>query len=302
MAHVSVLLHETISALHLQRGDVVCDATFGGGGHSMAIAERIGKTGVLYALDQDADAFNEQTIAGLKKKCQFHFAVENFRRIGKALDRMGAGALDAIVFDLGLSSGQLDESGRGFSFRFDEPLRMTFAKNGSAVTAETVVNDWSEETLKDVLRAFGEEPFSGRIARAIREEREQKRITRTSELVAIVERAVPAWYRRRKTHPATRTFQAIRMAVNDEMGAIKEGLPSAFARLRPGGRIAVISFHSVEDRTVKRMMKSFVERGEGVLETKRPIIPSRDEMKRNPRSRSAKLRVVRKLTESEQNS
>lgn len=296
MAHVSVLLHETIDALHLREGDSVCDATFGRGGHSRLIAERIGITGALYALDQDADAFNEQTTTGLTSKCQFHFAVENFRRIGETLDRMGAGKLDAAVFDLGLSSGQLDESGRGFSFRFDEPLRMTFARDESDVTAETVVNDWSEETLRDVLRAFGEEPFSGRIARAIKEASERNRITRTSELVAIIEGVVPAWYRRRKTHPATRTFQAIRMATNDELGAIEAGIPEAFARLRTGGRLAVISFHSVEDRAVKRIMKAIVERAEGVLEPKRPIVPSREEVKQNPRSRSAKLRIITKLT------
>lgn len=300
MAHVSVLLQETIDALDLREGDTVCDATFGGGGHSAAIAERIGKTGKLYVLDQDADAFTEQSITGLNRKCQLHFAVENFRRIGEALDRMGAGALDAVVFDLGLSSRQLDESGRGFSFRFDEPLEMTFAKEGAVVTARTVVNDWSEETIRDILRGFGEEPFAGRIARAIVEARRVKRIERTGELVAIVESAVPTWYRRRKTHPATRTFQAIRMAVNDELGAIESGIPEAFRRLKPGGRLAVISFHSVEDRAVKRLFRELAAQGLGHIWPKRPIVPSKEEVVRNPRSRSAKLRVIRKLTESKE--
>lgn len=295
MAHISVLLHELIDALNLREGEIVCDATFGGGGHSMAIAERIGKTGILYAIDQDADAFTEQTIAELRSKCQFHFAVENFRHIDTALDRMGAGMLDAAVFDLGLSSRQLDVSGRGFSFRFDEPLQMTFAKDKQVVTAETIVNDWSEETLREILRGFGGEPFSGRIARAIVAARKEGRIERTKQLVSIVEAAVPAWYRQRRIHPATRTFQAIRMAVNDELGAIQEGVPRTFQRIIPGGRLAIISFHSVEDRAIKRILRGFVERGEGVLEPRRPIVPSREEIRRNPRSRSAKLRIIRKL-------
>jgi 16S rRNA (cytosine1402-N4)-methyltransferase len=298
MAHVSVLLQETIDALNLRERSSVCDATFGGGGHSMAIAERIGTEGTLYAIDQDADAFTEQVIAGLKTKCQLHFAVGNFRHIGEILDRMGAGKLDAVVFDLGLSSMQLDDSGRGFSFRFDEPLRMTFARDEGegTITAEEVVNEWQETTLKEILRGFGEEPFSGRIARMIVKERAKARIVRTKDLVAIVERAVPAWYRRRKIHPATRTFQAIRMAVNDELGAIEKGIPEAFARLKDGGRIAVITFHSVEDRAVKRLFKELAETRGAIIVTKRPISPSREEIRKNPRSRSAKLRVIQRQT------
>lgn len=304
MAHVSVLLQETIDALDLRESSSVCDATFGGGGHSAAIAQRIGPNGTLYAIDQDADAFTEPSITGLRKKCQLHFAVGNFRHIGEILDRMGAGKIDAAVFDLGLSSMQLDDSGRGFTFRFDEPLRMTFARDEGegTVTAEEVVNDWQESTIKEILRGFGEEPFSGRIARTIVEERKNARITRTSELAAIVAGAVPAWYRHRKTHPATRTFQAIRMAVNDELGAIEVGIPEAFRRLKSGGRLAVITFHSVEDRAVKHLFKELDASGKGIIITKRPIAPSREEIKTNPRSRSAKLRIIERTPLTEHSS
>ncbi len=298
MAHVSVLLQETVDGLDLRAGASVLDATFGGGGHSRLIAERIGDQGRLYALDLDRDAFTDALITGLKKKCQFHFAIESFRNLGGALDRMGAGALDAAVFDLGSSTMQLEERGRGFSFLKDEPLVMTFrsANDHPEITAEMVVNDWSEETLRDILVGFAEERFAGRIARAIAEHRKGRRIASTRELVEVIEGAVPPWYQKRKAHPATKTFQAIRMAVNDELGAIQVGIPEAFQRLKRGGRVAVITFHSIEDRMVKRLFKSLEQDEKGALMNKRPIVPTYEEVRKNPRSRSAKLRIIQKIT------
>lgn len=295
MTHISVLSKETIDALNLKPGSTVLDGTFGGGGHSRLIASNIGKNGTLIALDKDRSVFHDALVTGLNMECQFHFATENFRYLDEVLRRMSAGSLDAAVFDLGISSIQLDDSGRGFTFQKDEPLRMTMSVDDEALTAETVVNEWEEETLVTILEGFAEETFAKRIAHEIVKARALAPIQTTFQLVEVIKRATPFWYHHRRIHPATKTFQAIRMAVNGELDAITEGIPKAINAMRSGGRIAIISFHSVEDRVVKRLIKQEVEKGIVQMVNKKPIVPSEKEVSENPRSRSAKLRIIEKL-------
>jgi 16S rRNA (cytosine1402-N4)-methyltransferase len=212
------------------------------------------------------------------------------------LDQAGVAGVDGIIFDLGLSSNQIEESGRGFSFKTDEPLLMTMKKDpqSSDITAYEIVNSWSEESLADIIYGYGEDRFARRIAKAIVMAREIQSIETAGQLSDIIASVVPK-FGFKKINPATKTFQAIRIAVNDELGAIKEALPKAFSRLNTGGRISIISFHSLEDRIVKRFFKEKSEAGEGRLINKKPITPSPQEIAENPRSRSAKLRIIEKI-------
>jgi 16S rRNA (cytosine1402-N4)-methyltransferase len=294
MSHVTVLLQPSIEALALTEGMTVVDGTFGGGGHSLEIAKRIGRAGRLYSFDADSSVFDEKKVQELGRFTEFHPVRDNFRNAGEALKHL---EIDAALLDLGLSSNQLEASGRGFSFQRDEPLLMTFGASPvqGDVTAGSVVNEWKEETIAAVLFGFGEERYAKSIARAIGKARVTKRIETTKELVDIVRSATPARYHHGKTHPATKTFQALRMAVNDELGAIEDGIRALFDRLRPGGRLAVISFHSVEDRKVKQLLRAYAGDGKGKQVTKKPIVPDDEELTANPRARSAKLRVIEKV-------
>lgn len=290
--HRSVLLHECIDSLAIQKDDVVVDATLGGAGHAREIASQLGTEGVLIGVDADEEAIQRAAPLLHGSAAAVHLIRSNFRHIGRELERIGIAEIDKAILDLGWSSFQLT-AGRGFSFLTDEPLSMAYDKS-QAVTAYTVVNSWSEETLADIIYGFGEERFARRIAHAIVGRREEKAIETASELAEIVRGAVPAKARYGRIHPATKTFQAIRIAVNDELGALEEGLSSLWRRLASGGRIAVISFHSIEDRAVKRTFAQWEEAGEGKRITKKPIVPSEEELKENPRARSAKLRVIQK--------
>ena len=220
----------------------------------------------------------------------------NFRDIESHLGKHGIQHITKALFDLGWSGFQL-AAGRGFSFTEDGPLYMTYADaiTPKTLTAERIVNTWGEESIADVIYGWGEERYSRQIARGIVEARQKKPIQSPRELAEIIAYSVPAFYRRGRIHPATKTFQALRIAVNDEMGALKQGLASVWKMLQPNGRLAVISFHSVEDRDVKRFMLEKAQTGEAERMTKSPIRPSREEVLANPRSRSAKLRVIRKL-------
>ncbi len=224
------------------------------------------------------------------------FYQENFRNIDKVLDEAGVSQVDGILFDLGLSSNQIEESGRGFSFKTEEPLLMTMKKNpqSSDITAHEIVNSWSEESLADIIYGYGEDRFARRIAKAIVMARAVRPIDTAGELAEIVASAVPR-FGFKKINPATKTFQAIRIAVNDELGALKTALPKAFDRLSRGGRMSVISFHSLEDRIVKRYFKEKGDLGQAKIITKKPITPSPEEIAENPRSRSAKLRILEKI-------
>ncbi len=272
--HKTVLLKETIDGLNLSDGSVVLDATYGGGGHTAEILNRFPKAKVI-AYDQDQSVW--------KGKERVEFRNENFRNIDENEK------VDGIIFDLGLSSDQLESSGRGFSFMRDEPLLMTMKENPSPedITAQDVVNTWSEESLAKIIAGYGEERFANKIAQEIVAARP---LETTFDLLEAIRKAVPGRYQHGRTHFATRTFQAIRIAVNDELGALSEGLAKGYEALKPGGRMAVISFHSLEDRTVKNFYK---QKGKKI--NKKPIIPGAEEIKENPRSRSAKLRILEKI-------
>jgi 16S rRNA (cytosine1402-N4)-methyltransferase len=277
-------------------GEIFVDMTINGGGHSSAICPLLGESGRLIGIDQDSGALkrSEKKLSGCKAK--IILVESNFRHLDDILTKEGVEKVDKVLFDLGLSSNELELSGRGFSFKRDEPLLMTFAADPSQVrfTAKSIVNEWDEDNIRIILESYGDERFAKSIAKKIVLMRSMKPFETTFELVEAICAAVPAWYRNGKTNCATKSFQALRIAVNDEMQSTEEGLKSAWKRLSPAGRIAVISFHSLEDRVVKRFFKEKANEGEGILITKKPIVPSMEEVRRNPRSRSAKLRIIEK--------
>lgn len=296
--HKTVLLHETIDSLQIKDGDIVIDATVNAGGHSSEIARRYKDGVVIVGIDADKDALLRAQKT-MQKYPDTHFVgmLSNFRHIRRVADDAHLPHVNGIIFDLGLSSDQLEVSGRGFSFKLDEPLLMTFSKDADekSLLASDVVNKFDVKNLEAIIRGFGEERFAGRIARAIKEAREKKPIQTSKELAQIIKSSVPNFYRVGKTHPATKTFQAIRMTVNDEIGALEEGIQDGFKMLSSGGRMAVITFHSIEDRIVKHFFRDLHKDGKGKLVNKKPILPTKEEIKLNPRSRSAKLRVIEKI-------
>jgi len=290
IVHTSVLLHESITALAIQPGDIIVDGTFGGGGHTKAILEQYGHSVNLICVDLDEAAKNRfKDLLGIYPNATFIHA--NFKDTHKILEQAGKTIVNKVLLDLGTSTFQLLADTRGFSFQSDVPLSMAFSEEGShtGFTAYDIVNEWGEESIADVIYAYGEERASRKIARVIVEAREVKPIATSKELADVIETAIP---RRGRIHPATKTFQALRITVNDELAVIKEALDAWWAIIPPGGRIAVISFHSLEDRVVKHWMKN--QTNERVI-TKKPIAPSREELQANPRSRSAKLRIIEKI-------
>jgi 16S rRNA (cytosine1402-N4)-methyltransferase len=293
--HKTVLLNETIESLNLKDNSLVLDATFGGGGHSKEILERFPKTKII-ALDQDKSAWEKAKSKFKDLEKRIFFVNANFRDMDSQENFQKFHGFEAIIFDLGLSSDQLENSGRGFSFMKDEPLLMTMKENPlpEDLTAIDVVNSWSEESLADIIYGYGEERFARRIAKGIIETRKKQRIERTSDLVKIIEASVPKAYKRQRLHFATKTFQALRIAVNDELGALQMGLTKGFEVLKKEGRMVVISFHSLEDRIVKRFYKEKEKQGEAKLINKKPIIAQEAEIKNNPRARSGKLRILEK--------
>lgn len=295
--HIPVLLHETIEGLAIKEGGVYVDCTTNRGGHSIKIARAIKKEGTLICIDLDKDALKEaeQQIRSIKNPPTVHFIHSNFRYLSSILKELGISHVDGIVADLGTSSQDLDDSKRGFSFRFDEPLLMTYDSNPTedTTTAFDIVNYWSESTIADILYGFADETYRGRIASAIVKAREEKPIKTTFQLVDVIAGAVPTLYRHRKTHFATKTFQALRMAANDELGSINdliEALPSVLAS---NGRACIITFHSTEDRVVKQGLRAKSEMLKPI--TKKAIIPTEEEIQKNPRARSAQLRIVERI-------
>ncbi|MEX2014231.1 MAG: 16S rRNA (cytosine(1402)-N(4))-methyltransferase RsmH [Parcubacteria group bacterium] len=296
--HKPVLLHESIEALDLGPAKVFLDGTLGGGGHTREVLRRFPGVRII-ALDQDPEA------SGLKEEgLKVERRTENFGNLDKVLEELGAKYVNAILFDLGLSSDQLESSGRGFSFQNKEPLDMRMS--GSGLTAALILNSWDEHAIELILRGFGEEKYSRKIARVIAERREQKPFETTRELVEAVLTAKPrTWrdkipagsrpYGRAGRHPATKTFQALRIAVNEELTNLEKGLEKGFEALGPKGRLAVISFHSLEDRIVKNFFRTRVAEKAARQITKKPITAGEAEREANPRSRSAKLRVIEKI-------
>lgn len=296
MQHETVLLKETVDGLNLKAGNVVFDCTLGGGGHSVYIAEKFNKTVRIIAVDRDSEAL-ERAESRLKKiGANYTLVLSDYRNLDEVLNNQKIDKVQGVIMDLGLSSNQLDESGRGFTFKNNEPLLMTFVapKEKPLITALTILNEWAEETIADIIYGYADERYAKRIAKKIVEIRKDKEIKTTDDLVEIIKQAVPAIYQRGKIHFATKTFQAIRMAVNDELGALQEGLVKAFERLSIGGRMAVISFHSGEDRIIKNYFRDQVKNQKGILINKKPIIATKEEITKNPRSRSAKLRIIEK--------
>ena len=296
--HTSVLMNEVIESLSLNAGDTVVDATLGGAGHFAKILGALGKDGMLVGIDADIDAIGraKETVAkdARAEKPTVHIVEDNFRNLATIAGSLGITSIDKALFDLGWSGFHLT-SGRGFSFQVDEPLYMTYGNPETAEqTAAHLVNTLREEELADIIYTYGEESFSRQIARSIVTARKTKRITTTAMLVEAILAGTPAWYHRGRINPATKTFQALRIATNDELGSLREGLASALNLLAPGGRVAVITFHSIEDRVVKAFFRDGADRGEGVLVSKKPIAPSPAELSANPRARSAKLRVFEK--------
>lgn len=306
--HVSVLLNECIENLNIQPGGVYLDGTLGLGGHSYQIASRL-TTGRLICIDRDETAIER---AG-KRLAPFGDKVTlvhgNFSDAAQIIDSLGIHGVDGMLFDLGVSSPQLDEIERGFSYMGDAPLDMRMDA-GDSLTAYEVVNTWPEDRLNRILWDYGEERYARRISRAILERRAKKPIGTTLELVEIIRSAMPAAALREKQHPAKRSFQAIRIAVNDELGAISQMMETAPDKLNKGGRLCVISFHSLEDRIVKSGIAArengctcpreapictcgFVQTLKSV--SRKPILPSSEELEQNPRSRSAKLRVAERV-------
>src|SRR3989344_5080742 len=294
MAHIPVLLNEAIKILEPERGRAFIDSTANGGGHTAEILKRMNNDAVLVAIDRD-----EETVKRLKHKFSSDTRLKavcgNFRGLS-GLVKDFSKTYDGILFDLGISSDQLERSGRGFSFLRDEPLIMTFESTTEPdrLTAARIVNSWSESDLTEIFREYGEERYAPRIAGAIVKERKRSRIMKTAELAKIILEAVPKAYQKQRIHPATRTFQALRIAVNDELGALENGLREAWSVLEIGGRLAVISFHSLEDRIVKNFFRNKKKEGLGEILTKKPIVPDMEEARQNPRSRSSKLRALLK--------
>jgi 16S rRNA (cytosine1402-N4)-methyltransferase len=253
--HVTVLLKEAIEALNVKPDGVYVDATLGGGGHSQLLASKL-TTGKLWSFDQDETAitFNQEHLKSELAQGKIDFIQTNFRNLHDALVENGVPSFDGIVYDLGVSSPQFDDGQRGFSYNYDAPLDMRMDQSQD-LTARIVVNEWSFHELLRIFSRYGEEKFAKQIARKIEHEREIKPIETTFELVDIIKDAIPAAARRKGGHPAKRTFQAIRIAVNDELGAVEDSLAQALEMVNVNGRIAVITFHSLEDRLVKTMFK-----------------------------------------------
>ncbi len=298
MQHKTVLLHEAIDGLDLHAGEVFVDGTLGGGGHTEEVFKRFGNTVKIIGIDADSDALAraEERLSKLGV-VNVHYARENFRNIDKVLDVLGCEHVDKILLDIGLSSNQFEDSGRGFSFQKDEPLNMSFKKEKGEenLTAREILNDWDEENIRAILEGYGEEQFAWKIAKAIVAARAVKPIETTFELVEIVKSATPKFYHHRRLHPATKTFQALRITVNDEIRSLQDGIQKGFEKLSSGDRLAVISFHSLEDRTVKTFFKKLEEEEIGKRVNKKPIVPTDTEILENNRSRSAKLRIVEKI-------
>jgi len=307
--HITVLKEEAVDALAIKPDGVYVDCTLGGAGHSGLIASRLGEAGRLIAFDQDDAALAHAREALAPYAERVTFVRSNFRRLKEKLAELGIDRVDGVLFDLGVSSPQLDDADRGFSYHQDADLDMRMDRSGG-ITAYDVVNEWPEEDIARILFHYGEEKFSRRIAREIVAAREAAPIRTTGELTELVKKGIPAAARRTGGHPAKRSFQAIRIAVNDELGAFGEALEQAIDVAAPGGRIAVITFHSLEDRICKTAFAAKLGKcicppdlpmcgcgAKGVLKLvgRKPIEPSAEELERNPRARSAKLRVAEKL-------
>jgi 16S rRNA (cytosine1402-N4)-methyltransferase len=314
--HVTVLKEESVDALDIRPDGIYVDCTMGGAGHSALIASKLGPDGKLIAFDQDDVALANGRVKMAPFGDRVRLVKSNFRYLQSELagldfvpSRNGLPQVNGILFDLGVSSPQLDEAERGFSYNHDAELDMRMDRDMD-LTASTIVNEWSAEEIARILFEYGEEKFSRKIAKTIVEARGSGKIETTGQLVELIKESIPAAARRTGPHPAKRSFQALRIAVNDELGAFEDALDQAIKCLAPGGRVAVITFHSLEDRICKHTFAKLLEKctcppdfpmcvcdRKGIVRLvhRKPVVPSDEELERNPRARSAKLRVAEKL-------
>lgn len=310
-AHVTVLLNEAVENLNIKPDGVYVDCTLGGGGHSAKIVEHLGPNGRLYAFDQDQTAhdYNQKKFQSQIESGQVTLIKSNFCHLTTQLGQLGITKVDGILYDLGVSSPQFDVADRGFSYRYDAPLDMRMDQS-QALNAQIIVNEWSYEQLVRIFLRYGEEKFAKSIARRIENTRKTTKIETTGQLVELIKEAIPAKARRKSGHPAKKVFQAIRIAVNDELTVLEQSLEQAFELLDASGRISVITFQSLEDRLVKTMFKEKttlppLPNGLPVvpkeyepnfkLVTRKPILPTTEEINANKRAHSAKLRVIEKI-------
>ncbi|MDY6226247.1 MAG: 16S rRNA (cytosine(1402)-N(4))-methyltransferase RsmH [Clostridium sp.] len=306
--HVSVLLNECIEGLNIKDNGIYVDGTLGGGGHSSEILKKLSDKGLLIGIDQDRDALKAAS-ARLQNYKNVKYVHNNFYNVDSILNELGIEKIDGMLMDLGVSSYQLDTGDRGFSYMQDAPLDMRMNRDNS-LSAYEVVNNYDEEELYRIIRDYGEEKFAKRIARFIVEKREEKNIETTLELVEIIKAAIPAKARREGPHPAKRTFQAIRIEVNSELSILNKAIEDGVNRLNKGGRMAIITFHSLEDRIVKLKFKELATactcpkefpicicggKAKVKIISRKAIEPSKEEVDENPRSRSAKLRVIERI-------
>lgn len=291
--HKPVLLKEAIAFLNLAPQNIIVDATVGGGGHAIEIVKKIAPNGLLIGIDKDNEALDIASRRLEPYRDLVKLINKDFRYTTEILSNMGVDKIDGILFDLGISSIQMERPERGFSIKNNGPLDMRMDMSLD-VTAQKLVNRLREDELSEIIKNFGEERFHKRIARNIVNTRVKKPITTTFELAQIVVHSMPAGYRYQKIHPATRTFQAIRIMVNNELDSLKEALLEMPSILKKGARVCVISFHSLEDRIVKNVFKDFHKQGVLKIVTKKPVIAQEEEVLENPRARSAKLRVAEK--------
>jgi 16S rRNA (cytosine1402-N4)-methyltransferase len=301
MRHLPVLLKETITALNLAPGKNAVDCTLGDAGHSEAILERTAPNGMLLGIDTDIEAILCAKRFLYRFEDRVKLVKSNFAHLKRIIEENNFQPVQAILLDLGWSSPQFEERGRGFSFQKNEPLDMRYAVDVKEETAAEILNNYSEEGLKNIFKNFGEEKFASEIAAAVVLNRKSKKIEKTGELVELILRVYREKFKTDKEmpwiggiHPATKVFQALRIAVNKELEVLKEVLPQAMELLTPGGRLAVISFHSLEDRIVKQYFQK-INNKLGKIVNKKPIVASEEEIKNNPRSRSAKLRIIEKV-------
>lgn len=292
--HIPVLYEETVRGLNLSPGKIIVDGTLGGGGHAIAIARAVGPTGLVVGVDRDPKALDrvDKRVEELNEPLNLKTYFANYCDFDAALERAGIEKVHGFLLDLGLSSDQLADRSRGFSFDSDGDLDLRFDTT-EGTPAYELLNRWNAEKIADVIFKYGEERLSRRIARAIVARREEAPIRRACELAEICRRCdpTPAW-KKKRIDPATRTFQALRIAVNDELGSLEKFLKKCFDFLYPGGRVAIISFHSLEDRIVKN---AFRETEQVKVVTRKPIVAADEEVERNPRARSAKLRIAEKI-------
>lgn len=309
--HVTVLLNEAVENLNIKPDGVYVDCTLGGGGHTQKILSQLNEKGRLFSFDQDQTAigYNQKKLDKELQSGKLTLVKDNFRNIKNCLNDRGISKIDGVVYDLGVSSPQFDVAQRGFSYKLEAPLDMRMDQSQS-LTAKEIVNEWSFNDLVRIFSRYGEEKFSKSIARKIEQRRQQKSIDTTTELVEIIKSGIPARARRTGGHPAKRVFQALRIAVNDELGALEDSLEQALAMLNVEGRVSVITFQSLEDRLVKNMFKektSLPDLPQGLpvipegmdvdfrLVNRKPILPSEDEIEKNHRAHSAKLRVIERI-------